>query len=250
MIKTKDKKIFVEFIGLRGSGKTTICNMLLETLRKDGIEVVSGREFKKYKTFIKYILSIIFQLKKTADFAFFCYKNRKILHHPDSYLPEFKEVYKTFKKLLISNFIFLKGNFKYFLADQYILYPVVLFNPEIKLNFLEILNVYPGDEVYLIFVNTSLEIADKRKRDRDRERGKKVDFEGPEDKKRKEYVMGLNKKRREKITELCSLFKKYEGGAKLKKVVCLDGEKPVQENVEFIKKEIKGGKAWLEGGAK
>ncbi len=163
----ENKKIFIEFFGLRGSGKSTICDSLLLSLREERRgDIITGEEFKKYKTFYKFFIPAIatgIGIRKRLNILSFFKENWRALHDPHSYLSHCEEVYKLFKKMLVAHFIFSKQNFRYFIADQFMIYALGLFHSETKINFLSLMNAYPGDMIFLVFVNTPPEIAEERR---------------------------------------------------------------------------------------
>lgn len=82
----ENKKIFIEFFGLRGSGKSTICDSLLLSLREERRgDIITGEEFKKYKTFYKFFIPAIatgIGIRKRLNILSFFKENWRALHDP------------------------------------------------------------------------------------------------------------------------------------------------------------------------
>lgn len=134
--------------------------------------------------------------------------------------------------MLVAHFIFSKQNFRYFIADQFMIYALGLFHSETKINFLSLMNAYPGDMIFLVFVNTPPEIAEERRMKR-KEKG----FVW-EDSLSEFDRLNLQKRRHKKLQEFYSFFKSNQGRLNLGRVISIDGEKPVEDNVSLIKKEL------------
>ena len=53
-MKTKDKTICIEFVGIWGAGKTTIINQISKTLSEKGLMVVNDNDYSSYSQFLRY----------------------------------------------------------------------------------------------------------------------------------------------------------------------------------------------------
>ncbi len=214
-MKNKEK-IYIEFFGLPASGKTTIYNALTKELNKEkNIKAISGSiEFLKLNKFSRHILPLLYKPLLTIKLFLFCNKftkNKKNRNY-------------IFKYFLIDNFLFSKNNFLYYLNNGPLHYAVS--NDKDKL--ISLINNYPGNKIYLIFVNTSAEIIYKRRANRiNKERKKKVVS--------KENIL----KDIKKIQAVFYYFKKNrEKNKKIKDIIEINGDKSIAENVEILKKYL------------
>lgn len=103
-MKTK-KTFIVEFNGLAGSGKTTVANLLIDELRKDGYSVIgkyrhSFFHSKRPLFCIPYSFSLYKKIKRYADSIVPYRKDRKYVHWTN----HFVRMYKSIKKYSDADF--------------------------------------------------------------------------------------------------------------------------------------------------
>ncbi len=213
-MKNKEK-IYIEFFGLPASGKTTIYNALSKKLNKENIKAISSSiEFIKLKKIVRHIYPVLFRPLLTIKLFLFCYKftnNKKIRNY-------------IFKYLLIDHLFFSKYNFSYYLNNGPLHYAV----SSDKEKLVNLINNYPSNRIYLVFINTSPEIICKRKSNRI-------------NKKIKNKVMNKEKilKNIKNNQEVFNFFKNNKNkNNKIKDIIEINGDKPVGENVEILKKYL------------
>ncbi len=230
---TRKKKIFIEFFGFARSGKTTACNKLADRLKKEGASVALKKEFPQYKTFFQSLLPFILFPQKTLRSFIFSFKNKNLIYYPYSDASPLKQAYKVFKRLATVYSMFAKGDFQYFLTDNHVLFSIIFSNPKGNPSFLEIFDLYPGDKIYIIFVDTPLMVADERIKKRKADRGERFSKEMPSKKKKKH-----DQQKSSRPKDLYFLLKKYEGSHKINKVIAIDGTKPIEASLDFIRSSL------------
>ncbi len=215
----RSEKIYVDFFGLSGGGKTTIYNDLAKALSLEkNIKAISAEtELFKLNTFYRHTIPAIFSPLTTARIFSFCFGK----------LPsENKLNYKLFKYFFVDYFLFSTRDFKYFLNDG----PLHFINndamPTDEKLIMEIINNYPAEKLYFVFLDTPPDVAAKRKTSR-----RKKALPSPE-------MISNYQEKYEKNKKVFSLFKEKEGTGKIKKIMRLDGRRSAKENISILKKEL------------
>jgi len=217
-MKNKEK-IYIDFLGFSGSGKTTIYNSLVKEFEKDGIKAISGSvEFEKLNKIHRHVAPIFtdpfFSIKTLFLFKKFLKDKVK------------RNVIKYF---LIDRYFFKTKKFNYYLHNG----PLHYIKEADKKTLVRLLDFYPGDSLYLVFVNTPVQIIQKRREERERRKGEKKDS-----KRKKRENMEVLENRYKKTREFFFFLKEENPQGRVKKFIIIDGKRPVNENVEILKKEI------------
>ena len=228
-----NKKMYVEFFGLPGSGKTTICNALAKKLKEERVDVIfQKKEFMKNSKIYRHTIPILYVFLRLKfhifKFFLFLFSNFKKWENNDLMIRYY---------FLHNYFInYFSGN-KILLSDQGIINSIdtrELDSKKIK----KILEFYPKDrEIFFIFLKVSNpEIILKRRIKREESIIKKMTSGQSNFYKKTLNNQTINEKSwdREKI---CRFLKKEEN-ATIKKVIEIDGEKSIEENVTFLKTQL------------
>jgi thymidylate kinase len=209
MKKENKQRIYIDFLGYSGSGKTTIYNALTGALNsKEKKVAISGTdEFLNTNVIIRRTLPLLLNMKLSANLIPFFF----------NFPGKGKLKYKLFKSILIDYFLFETKNFKYYLNNGPLHY---IGKIKDKKKLVALLKLYPGDTLYLVFVNTPPSEAYRRKtkRNQQKKKAKKIKNENPQ--------------------EELFYFLKNNTENKVEKFIEIDGNKSVKENVEILKNEI------------
>jgi thymidylate kinase len=162
-MKTKDKTICIEFVGIWGSGKTTIINQISKTLSEKGLMVAKDNDYSSYSQFLRYkyaFFLFFFNPIYFLSWLRFSFKVFLILK------PRGKieiDIYKTLIKANIKkNFLLLKKCPDVLLLEgAFHLFPVFkkMRNISNKDLLFSISTIGNCSKSYIAFVETNLEIA-------------------------------------------------------------------------------------------
>lgn len=225
----ENKKIYIEFFGLSGSGKSALCNRLADKMRKSGRDAVSQqKEFLLNPKIYRHVVPVLHTILKLRFdvFKFLLYVQRN-----------FKKHNRGIRKYFFITQWFLNSHFKnhILLSDEGLVENIVLLDEEVltsKINLektIKILKFYPKNmDIFLVFVDISPQIAYKRLTTLRRKNCKPLDGEELE---RKKLLYNRNK-------EMFNLLKEQEGKLNIKKIIKIDGERPIDENVSFLHKQF------------
>lgn len=147
----KNKKIYIEFLGLGGSGKTSICNTLTKEVKNKYDAVSIQEEFRKRGKFYRHIIPIIYTIFKlridTFKFLYYIWSNFRL---------EKQGMVKIF---------FCNYWFTHIYSKTYILLSEEGFiKSELSTKKIcELLKFYPEDrEKFFVFVDVPLQVAMER----------------------------------------------------------------------------------------
>lgn len=230
-----NKKIYIEFFGLPGSGKTTICNALAEKFKEEGADVVfQKKEFMRHGKVYRHtvpifytILKLRFNVFRFLFYILFNFRNRDNIEGMIRYF------------FLHKFFIYSFPESRVFLSDQGIINSVNIRELDSK-KIKKILEFYPKNrEIFFIFVRVSSpEILFKRKFGKERDKIKEMKAKQLSFYKAIFDNQTLNEKswNREEIFHF--LKEEEKENKMIKKVIKIDGEKSVEENVKFLKTQL------------
>ena len=230
-----NKKTYVEFFGLPGSGKTTICNALANKLKEEGVDVIfQKKEFMKRGKFYRHTVPIFYTIFKLR-FNVFKFLFYILFNFRDRYNIEGMLRYFFLHKFFINSF----SKSKVFLSDQGIINSIdtrELDSRKTK----EILDFYPKNrEIFFIFVNVSSpEVLFKRKFEKEKDNIKKMNRKQLNFCKKMLNNHTVNEKswNREEIFNFLKVEEKEN--VTIKKIIKINGENPIEENVKFLKKQL------------
>ena len=228
----KNKKIYVEFFGLWGSGKTTICSALAKKLEEEGVDVIfQKKEFMKHGNIYRHVYPVIHTILKSwfdfFDFLFYIranFKNGKLNMLTYFFLHKFfMDSYSKNKVLLSDQGIIDLAN------------PYELNSKKLK----KILGFYHrGRKMFFVFVNVSNpRIIFKRRLEREGDKLKKMKIKELNSYKKKLNEQAFNKKFFNK-EKLFYLLGRERENVIIKRVIKIDGENPIEENIKFLKKQL------------
>jgi thymidylate kinase len=225
----KNKKIYIEFFGLSGSGKSTICNTLAEEMKKNGLDAISQKkEFMRHSKIYRHIIPILYTIFKLRFNVF-----RFLLYIQQNFEKERRGLRKYF--FITQWFLHFYSGSHIFLSDEGLIGNIILSNKDTlmqKISYektIEILKFYPQNITnFFIFVDASPQIAYKRlitlrRKDCKPLRGEELI--------KKELLYNKNK-------EIFSFLKKHEEKINIKKVIRINGEKSINENVKFLNEQL------------
>ena len=217
----KNKKIYIEFLGLGGSGKTSICNILTKELKNKYDAVSIQEEFRKRGRFYRHIIPVIYTIFRlranTFKFLYYIWSNFKI---------EKQGILKIFFCNYWCTHIYSKT---YILLSEEGFIKSELSTKKIW----ELLKFYPEDrEKFFIFVDVPLDVAMERfgKKNLITNKKKGSQLKGKKLEKKKEY--------HSEIRKAFQLLKKQEGKMGIRKVIKIDGEKDFKENIKFLNEQL------------
>ncbi len=217
-----NKKIYVEFIGLSGVGKTTIRNALAKELQESTSVLTEEMFFRNRSRVYKHLVPIILNFKKAISLYFFWHRNKGLLSglFGKKYEKNNTNFY-LFKKSVVCSFLFSKDNFKCFLGDSY-LFLVYYLEKDSKIEKIKKLyNIKSNDEIIFIFIDSPPEVAYKRRVKRE---GEVIRYD-----KMQEYK-ALDKER----TKIYSSLSKKG----VDRVVKINGEDCVKKNIRLLRKQL------------
>ncbi len=241
MNKESKEVVFIEFFGLSGGGKSTIYGLLTKELdKKDGKILIAKEAFRNYSKIERYSFTT-HSLFRTILFIF---RQNSLFLDSDIHNSIFKKIGKieyVFKELLFHDFLLSKlNNSETFLADQGFL-QISCFNVQkLEHTFERVLEIYKTNNLIFIFVDIPPDVAYNRikKREKDTYRAKELNQSSAIKRKGDDWGLLRWQTLGEKYNNLYSFLLKKEKEGVILKVIKVDGEKPIIENVEFIKKEI------------
>lgn len=225
-VDKNEKIVFFEFFGLPGSGKTTICTLLEEQFKKNGIKITTRKKLNEKRIFKIILLYPI----KTFKIALCCFRNRYFFYNPNCHKSFFKRNYSILKIMIknFGNYSLLKKGSRVVLLDESI-FQYIIFSLNLKINLKKIFKIYPSSRIILVFVDTPYEIAYQR----NKKRKHFWDF--------KDIIKNRNEK--EGILFYKKMYHCYknlyqillEKEDKDKKIIRIDGNMSIEKNAELIK---------------
>jgi thymidylate kinase len=235
------KKIYIEFTGMWGNGKTTLYNALRADIcaEEEFGKVIWGRE-ESVNTFGKlyrHIMPIVSQPLLVFSLLYFFWSIK-----PSSYLsnarPSFvrRKKYDLFKRVLVSSFLIRRDLYDYFIQDENVLQIVLSYFDvdEHHINYLITRNSR-FHKTFFIYIDTPAQVGFSRSQIREKEvEAEKIYRQGS-----REFDIALYKNIREKFTHMYSLLQELEVSDEIGGVIRVDGTQSVDKNIDIIKKEIK-----------
>ena len=209
------EKVYVEFFGLSGAGKTTILKALADKAAAGNLVITATdgfREFCRQGRLYRHIAPPLRDPLLTARLLGFVLKSRIRVG----------TIYKFFQSILVDHFIFSMLDFTHYLNDG--LFHVIedsLGNGEALL---DLFDYYPGRELILVHVDTSEESVRRRVWARNG-----IALE----------TAGL-RSARDRNRRLFEFFRSQRGRGKISGVLRVDGDRPVEDNADILNREIFG----------
>jgi len=231
------KKIYIEFTGMWGNGKTTLYNALRTDIcaGEEFGKVIWGRE-ESVNTFGKlyrHIMPIVSQPLLVFSLLYFFLSTK-----PSSYLsnarPSFvrRKKYDLFKRMLVSSFLIKRESYDYFIQDENALQivPSYFAVNESHISYLITRNSR-FHKTFFIYIDTPAQIGFSRSQIREKEvEAEKIYRQGS-----REFDIALYKNIREKFTRMYSLLQELEVSDEIGGVLRINGELSVNENLAEIK---------------
>ncbi len=213
---TSDKK-YIDFVGTHAAGKSTIKKNLFYALKKENLTVDTTD--KKRSDYIEILVLFINNYKKFFDIIF-SWRNYSI-----------KKKYRKLgrKRALRINSLFYQSRAEIVLDESFLHKEVNSQN--CKKGLKELISLLPDTEKYFVFVDTKPEVSFKRY----------IKRIGNKESKEIEKTLSDYKSYYENSKGFYEVLKDNEGKYGIKKIIKVDGEKKVEENVKIIMKEIVNG---------
>jgi thymidylate kinase len=162
-MKTKDKTICFEFVGIWGAGKTTIINEISKTLSEKGLMVAKDKDYSAYSKFLRYKHAFFLFLLNPIYFLNWLWFSLKVflILKPRGHIEI--DIYKTLIKANIKkNFLLLKKRPDVLLLEgAFHLLPVFkkMSNISNKDLLFSISTINNCSKSYVVFIETNLEMA-------------------------------------------------------------------------------------------
>lgn len=235
-MKEKNKKVYVEFLGLSGAGKTTLSNMLAKELEKSGMRTLSEEKvFGGRGKLFRYVAPVFSNPVRAIKVFVFWKKSKTIPNRLRSAETgsRHKALYAYFRNTLINAFMFSREGFEYFLAQGSLHIAYFYGNQQEVEKLAELLSINSRNGIVFVFVDTPLQTARERKAIRE----KWANFEQMGVEQGELKTVGHKKSYKERV-EIFSFLKQQEGVGRIKKVIKVDGERSLEENINFLKQEL------------
>lgn len=167
----KNRPVYVEFIGLPGSGKTTIMRSFANLLAEEGKEAVVADDVQVLRQrgrLFSIAMPIFLFPWVTSKIIWFWICNRAVFYDTEIGTPALGKRIQlvSLKRLIRDRLIVATSQCDYFLAEG-VLHPISFFNHKVSFSKLDALRtVLPGTRRILVFIDTSPEDAFVRMRAR------------------------------------------------------------------------------------
>ncbi len=229
------RKIYIEFLGIWGSGKSSICEALQEELINYlGEKNIINRknEYNKYNGFIIKLIVFLSNRKRTLKLFSFWNQYKKKLKNSSANDFIDKSWYRLFKNSLINSFLFERSDSQYFLDDEGPLKTAIFYSNLKELEVEKLIEFYPGERIIFIYVDTSKEIAFSRINNRKHI----LRFQKNKRAKNKKWIKNYFNTTYDNIEKEVYFLEKNRN--KKIKVIRVSGENSIKENVRILKNEI------------
>jgi hypothetical protein len=163
----KNSKVYVDFFGFHGCGKTTVLKELSKILNKNRRSFFVGSsisEIEKVNMVNLFIFMLLYPFRSLRLFFNYWKYNKKR-----------GRIYFGKKRVLISCFLFHNKNCEYFF-DENFLHKEIFRNFFDKKDFPLFLNLYPKDNLFFVFIDVVPEVAYKRAKQRGDKKAKLKDY--------------------------------------------------------------------------
>ena len=243
LLKQDSQKKYIEFFGMWGVGKTTICKDLACYLRGNHDKVFLKREdlFLENSWFSRNLGVLTNNSVNITQLVKFFYEI-KSAPYAEKYNKStyFYLRYKFFKDSLINPYLISNHNFKFLLQDEDTLHHILGYFSPSKQDIIDVFkakysNLESKAEHYIIFVDLPLKIAYNRFRKRSkvvfaekimRNCGAKMDYA---------LFSKIYSKYKKALAILVEEKEKFDF---LEDIIQIDGNLPVKDNVKIIKNKI------------
>ena len=224
-MKTKNKTICIEFVGIWGAGKTTIINQISKTLSEKGLMVAKDNDYSSYSQFLRYKHAFFLFLFNPMYFLSWLWFSLKVLLllKPRGKIEIY--IYKTLIKANIKkNFLLLKKCPDVLLLEgAFHLLPVFtkmrnISNEDLLFSISTISNC---SKSYVVFIETNLEIALNRVTIDHKNKLQRFSSEG---------LKGL----KSRYLHMIENQKKIKNIIHNKDLIFLDGEKSIAANSSYL----------------
>ena len=205
------EKVYVDFIGTHAAGKSTIKRELHRTLERGNKEVF---KIKTGRAGIK--KTLLFLVIKPRKF-FSIMRSWKVLSKN-------KRKVSARRRMINSNFYFYFFKQEIYLDESFL--HIEMNRISCENEFKKLLNFLPDEQKVFVFVDVRPEVSFKRYIKRTKKEGKEMN---------KSLNDFKNQYKNHKV--FFNFFKQNERKHGVKKVIKVNGEKPVEENVDLIIRE-------------